>query len=212
MYSGGHAYFNKTLRTFGQSSSCFAMQNAHWLLVGLDPAYAEHDLANDQAAWLEGLVAAPEDRKVVLFSHHQPYSLLEAQGPKLVAKLSGLLAAGGLRLVLGPRASLRPLRHSTPRGTCSAVASATAATRTSAPSSRTAPRVQGDHDQVGWYRLPAKNLVPSGLLLDGPNPYLADHRDRLRPQRLCHPGVRWRNLTEFVHDPTGAVIWQSELA
>jgi hypothetical protein len=70
---------------------CFAWQNAHWLLVGLDSAYHEHDLAMNQADWLEGLVAAARNGKVVLFTHHQPYSLIEKQGTKLVEKLSGLL-------------------------------------------------------------------------------------------------------------------------
>src|SRR5262249_36133091 len=91
MYTGGHAYFNQSLRRFEQTSSCFARQNSHWLLVGLDSAYHEHDLAMNQAGWLEGLIAAAGSRKVVLFTHHQPYSLLEKQGTKLVEKLSGLL-------------------------------------------------------------------------------------------------------------------------
>ena len=29
--------------------------------------------------------------------------------------------------------------------------------------------------EAGWYRLPGKNLVPWGLLLDGPNPYLGGY-------------------------------------
>ena len=36
MYSGGHAYFEQTLPAFGQKSSYFALQNDHWLVVGLD--------------------------------------------------------------------------------------------------------------------------------------------------------------------------------
>src|SRR5262249_22137300 len=94
MYTGGHAYFNQTLKEFEQSSSCFALQNDHWLLVRLDCAYQEHDFAMNQGSWLAGLVAAAGKRKVVLFCHHQPYSLFESQGPKLVEKLDGLLSAG----------------------------------------------------------------------------------------------------------------------
>src|SRR5439155_9589200 len=62
MYSGGYGYFDQTLRRFGQSSSVFALQNDHWLLVGLDTAYAEHDLAHRQAEWLANLVADSGDR------------------------------------------------------------------------------------------------------------------------------------------------------
>ncbi len=72
-------------------ASYFALQNDHWVLVGLDSAYVDHDLAGDQVAWLEKIVENAGDRKVVLFSHHQPYSLFDSQGPKLVEKLGGLL-------------------------------------------------------------------------------------------------------------------------
>ncbi|MGE0451869.1 MAG: metallophosphoesterase, partial [Vicinamibacterales bacterium] len=91
MYTGGEGYFRVVLPAFKQTSSCFALQNDHWLLVGLDTAYEDHDLAQDQAAWLQRLIDGAGSRKVVLVSHHQPFSLLESQGPKLVAKLGNLL-------------------------------------------------------------------------------------------------------------------------
>ena len=175
-------------------------------------AYAEHDLAQDQAAWLEGLVSAAEDRKVVLFSHHQPYSLLEAQGPKLVAKLSRLLAAGKALAWYWGHEHRCVLYDQHPEwgllGRCVG--------HSGYPYSRTklkdAPRVQGDHD-LGWYRLPAKNLVPGGLFSTDPTLTLAaDHRDDYGPNGYATLEFDGEHLTEFVHDPTGAVIWQSELA
>ena len=48
MYSGGHGYFNLTLPTFAQMSSCFALENEHWLVIGLDTAYEEHSLTKEQ--------------------------------------------------------------------------------------------------------------------------------------------------------------------
>ncbi len=47
-------------------------------------------------AWLEQIVQRAGDRKVVVFTHHQPYSLFDSQGPKLVSKLARLLSARSL--------------------------------------------------------------------------------------------------------------------
>ncbi len=81
MYSGGHAYFEDTLPTFGQGSSYFALQNDHWLLVGLDVAYLGHDIDAQQVAWLEEVIAGAGDRKVLLFSHHQLFSRFDGKAP-----------------------------------------------------------------------------------------------------------------------------------
>ena len=100
MYSGGFGYFTLILPAFGQEASYFAVQNDDWLLVGLDTAYVDHDVDNAQVAWLNLVVRqaqAPRKRKVVFFSHHQPFSRLSAQGPKLQLALKHLLAEGQIR-------------------------------------------------------------------------------------------------------------------
>lgn len=93
MYSGGFGYFQLILPAFKQSSSYFALQNEHWVLVGLDTAYVDHDLDTTQVAWLNLILKQAElpKRKVVLFSHQQPFSRLDAQGPKLQKALQHLL-------------------------------------------------------------------------------------------------------------------------
>jgi hypothetical protein len=65
---------------------------------------------------------------------------------------------------------------------------------------------------AGWYRLPSKNLVPSGLLLDGLNPYLADHLNDYGPNGYVTLEFNAEHLTEFVHEPTGEVLWRQQLA
>lgn len=52
MYSGGFGYFKQILPAFGQEGSYFALQNEHWVLVGLDTAYVDHDIDTTQVAWL----------------------------------------------------------------------------------------------------------------------------------------------------------------
>src|SRR5262245_28655445 len=91
MYSGGFGYFKGILPQFGQSSSYFAYQNEHWLFVGLDTAYVDHDMDNTQVAWLTMIVNQAAARKLALFSHQQPFSRLDQQGPKLQKALKHLL-------------------------------------------------------------------------------------------------------------------------
>jgi hypothetical protein len=91
MYSGGKGYFDALQSFFGQSSSCFAMQNAGWLILGLDTSYQDFDLDAGQVAWVKKMVAAAGTRQVILCSHHQPFSALDDQGPKLQVALSDLL-------------------------------------------------------------------------------------------------------------------------
>jgi hypothetical protein len=96
MYSGGYGYFNLALPRFGQSSSVIAIQNRDWLIVGLDTAYSEFDLAKSQAEWLQGLVANAGRRKVVLLSHHQPFSnTAQEHGLHLRSRLEHLLVPRG---------------------------------------------------------------------------------------------------------------------
>jgi hypothetical protein len=80
MYSGGFAYFDDILPAFSQSSSYFALQNTNWLLVGLDTAYTDHALDTEQILWLTSIVRGAGRRKLILFSHHQPFSRLDMLG------------------------------------------------------------------------------------------------------------------------------------
>ena len=92
MYSGGKGYFNALrLQPFKQSASAFAMENKNWLLICLDTAYVDFDVDQAQVDWVKSLLAAARDnQKVILFSHHQPYSQLDSQGPKLQTALGDI--------------------------------------------------------------------------------------------------------------------------
>ena len=94
MYSGGQGYFAALGSFFHQSSSCVALQNTNWLILGLDTSYDDFNVAPLQVDWINAMIKAAGTRKVILCSHHQPFSALDDQGPKLQAALGLLLEAG----------------------------------------------------------------------------------------------------------------------
>ncbi|MBI4903953.1 MAG: metallophosphoesterase [Acidobacteria bacterium] len=94
MYSGGKPYRDAIASgRFQQRETHFFVQNKWWTIVGLDTAYKDHDLMDEEVDWLKRILQQAGDRKIVLFSHHQPFSLLDSQGPKLVNKLKDILEA-----------------------------------------------------------------------------------------------------------------------
>lgn len=164
MYSGGVGYFNALRSFFKQSASCFAMQSSKWLLVGLDTAYQDFALDQQQVDWLKKLVSASGTRKLMLFSHHQPFSSLDDQGPKLQKALADLLNRQRVtawfwghehRLVVyGPHQKWGLKGRCVGHG--------------GFPSSRdTGIGARGDKYQ--WIHMHAKPHAPEALLLDGPN-------------------------------------------
>ena len=170
MYSGGWAYFDAALRFCRQHSSCAAFQNSNWLLACLDTAWTEHDIDEDktrQLFWLKTLIANAGARKVILFSHHQPYSQLDGQGPHLQTALKDILESGRVsawyfghehRCVLYNPHSRWGLK-------------ARCVGHGGFPAFRDkfgAPRSSG----YEWRFLPATDQAPAAQVLDGPNPYV----------------------------------------
>jgi len=99
MYSGGGPYFDALKNFFHQSASCFAVQNSKWLLIALDSAYVDGTVEEEkthQLSWLNGILAQAGGRKVILFSHHQPFSQLDRtkNSKKLLDPLKPILSTG----------------------------------------------------------------------------------------------------------------------
>ena len=61
--------------------------------MGSDTAYQDADMPDEEVAWLKRILDQAGKHKVVLFSHHQPFSLLDIQNPNLVRKLETFLDA-----------------------------------------------------------------------------------------------------------------------
>ncbi len=123
MYSGGQGYFEDFLPTLGASSpakdlqqaSFFALETAHWIILGLDtgyhsgglPAVSEIPLLNRipffnvdarlddrQLAWLQGVFirfkTETPQKNFLLLSHHQPISSFEQTFPRAAQQLAEL--------------------------------------------------------------------------------------------------------------------------
>lgn len=212
MYSGGYAYFEKTLPAFGQESSYFALRNDHWLLVGLDVAHDDHDVDAGQVEWLEREVARADGRKVLLFSHHQLFSRFDGQGTKLAAKLGRLLASGRIfawywghehRCVFYEPDG----RYGGLLGRCLGHGGMPY-TRGAVEDMPVARRVGGSI----WRRFEAEDMVPGGRVLDGPNPYIRGYEAKYGPNGYVTLELDGRRLTEVVHTPAGEEIHREQVA
>ena len=181
MYTGGYGYFDLTLPAFQQKSSTFAIANQHFLLIGLDTAYEAFEITDEQMSWLDEVMKQAGSRKLLLFTHHQPFSLFERQGPKIVQRLEPLLTQKRIhawfwghvhRCIvydMHPQWQLRGrlIGHSGypyfRDGLGDSPIELTAGT------------------EATWRRLPATAESPSGLVLDGPNPFIPESPERYGP-------------------------------
>jgi hypothetical protein len=216
MYTGGHAYFEFLLPQLKQTSSYFALQNDYWTLVALDTAYSapfggqEGDLDQTQVDWLTSIVAAAGGRTISLFSHHQPFSLLDPnQGPKLVEKLQPLLGAGRLtawywghehRCVLyDPHAAYGFQGRCVGHG--------------GFPETRVdlsnAPYSEDLGDQ--WRRLAGQVSIPGGLALDSNNLYIPGFETQFEPHGFMRLEFNNERLTEYVRGPEGENLYCEDL-
>jgi hypothetical protein len=164
MYSGGKGYFSALATFFNQSSSCVALQNTNWLLLGLDTAYEDFAISQQQSDWIKNMIAAAGTRKVILCSHHQPFSALDAQGPNLQSALGTLLDAQRIeawfwghehRLVV-----YEPHSKWGVKGRCIGHGGFPAFRDTD---------VGGKGDIYQWIHLQQRPHAPEAMLFDGPN-------------------------------------------
>jgi hypothetical protein len=211
MYTGGHAYFNQILTRFEQSASYFALRNDHWLLVGLDTAYKGKDLHGDQVSWLENLIEKSAGRRVILFSHHQPFSFFDGGHPKITAKLGGLLARQKIfawywghehRCVLFERHQGWGLY-----GRCVG--------HGGYPYFRDKladyPGSAAGGNGIVWRQFGGKNMLPGGLVLDGTNPYLGAESHKYGVQGYMSLVFKGAELHEIVHTPDGTELYNRRL-
>jgi hypothetical protein len=210
MYSGGFAYFDEILPAFQQPSSYFAMQNANWLLVGLDTAHTDHALDDRQVSWLQSVVQKGKPRKVILFSHHQPFSRLSDQGPKLQQALAGLFAANAITawywghehdcIIYEKKFGLL--------GRCVGHGGIPAPRKSEV---KNAPDASQGHG-IKWKRLAQTGDSPACLVLDGENPLVKGEESKFGPHGYVTLDFDGPQLTERVHLPDGTEIYKGLVA
>ena len=217
MYSGGEGYFTVALPALGQASSYFAFQNAHWLLVGLDTAYVDHDMDSAQVAWLNVVIAKAREanrgvpKKLVLFSHQQPFSRLADQGPKLQQALRHLLEAKAITawywghehqcVIYDPHPSFGLLGRCLGNGGIPEVRKKEV---------RAAP-VERAVGTVTWRRLSATKDSPSCLVLDGPNPAIIGEEEKFVPHGYMTLSFSGPTVTERVYLADGTEVLQQTI-
>jgi hypothetical protein len=168
----------------------------------------DHDLYGGQAQWLEGLASHLEGRKLVLFSHHQPFSRLDSQGPLLVEKLSSLLAGKKIyawywghehRCALYEKHGAWDLY-----GRCVG--------HGGFPYYREA-KLFGDTppDKPVFRRIGGKFLIPAANILDGSNPFIPEAPERYGPHGYMTLEFDGDELFETVHDATGDILYAQPL-
>ncbi len=206
MYSGGRAY-RKTVRSkFGQKSSVFSLANDDWLLIGMDTALEDHSLNDEQAAWVEALVDGAGGRKVVLFSHHQPFSRLDKQGPKLIEKLRPVLDGRKIFAWYWGHEHHCVLYERHPKwgfwGRCIG--------HGGIPEFR--------HELLGrapkkpsWKRFPAAGLIPGCRVLNGSNEFLGKLAQQYSPHGYATLIFDGAKLIEEIRDAHGEVLRTTEL-
>jgi hypothetical protein len=211
MYSGGYGYFELALPALGQAASCFALQNNHWLLVGLDTAYVDHDMDNQQVAWLNAVVRQAGGRKVVLFSHQQLFSRLADQGPKLQRALRHLLESRAITAWYWGHEHQCLLYDPHPRygllGRClgnGGIPEAREQVVKDAP-------VHARAGAVCWKRLAATPDSPGCLALDGPNCDIPENPDKFVPHGFMTLELDGPALTERVFLAHGEEIFSNRI-
>jgi hypothetical protein len=94
MFSGGHKYYEYALaderfEPWQGKSSLFHLANKGWQIFGLDTAWEDATLKDDQAQWM--LTAGSKERKTILLSNHQYCSSYETVSKGVVDPIQPVL-------------------------------------------------------------------------------------------------------------------------
>jgi hypothetical protein len=212
MYSGGYAYFDLALPAFGQESSYFAFQNSKWLLIGLDTAYVDHDMDNEQVAWLKVVMSQAQGRKVALFSHQQLFSRLDNQGPKLESALRPMLEAKAFTAWYWGHEHQCVIYETHPRfellGRCLGNGGIPEVRKREVKEAPTEKTV----GNVFWKRMGATTESPSCLVLDGPNEFIENEEEKFAPHGFMTLELNGAALTERVFLANGREILVNQIS
>lgn len=210
MYSGGWAYFDTTLKNFNQKPSYFAWQNDHWLLIGLDTACLDFDIDKEQLRWLTQLIAKAGGRRVILFSHHQLYSQLDHQGPKLASSLGRLLVQKSIHFWYWGHEHRCVLYDPHPDFNLVARCTGNGGMPQRRGKEKDAP-VDSQKGDAIWRRLPAKKTIaPAAVVLDGRNRWIKGEEDSYSPHGFMTLQFSGATVHEEYFLPDGSPIREAD--
>lgn len=206
MYSGGFGYYDVTLPRFEQPASYFCLENDHYRILGLDTGYKDGDLAGEQAAWAHDLILGAGGRRVILLTHHQPFTLFRGDGSfkAIVDRLQPLFTAGRIfawywghehRCVIYDR-------HPTLNmyGRCIGHSGFPYFRDKLDPHPFTA-----NADGSRWYRVGHKD-VPTGQVLDGENRDMTEKAEKYGPNGFASLELMAGGILERVHAADGTEL------
>jgi hypothetical protein len=227
MYNGGHTYFETMLPRFKQNAGYFAMQNDNWVLIALDTAYhqsfggQEGKLDNPQMDWLSKIIQAAGHRKVVLFSHHQPFTQLDTnKGGNLLTQLDTYKLADKIFAWYWGHEHRCLMYDPHPAYGFHGRCTGHAAFPESRPDLGNAPVSTKFGSQ--WRQLPPKTAandagtpvpIPGAWIYDKNNLYIPepDLKTKFAPNGFMRLELNGDKLVEYVRTPEDATVWVKEL-
>lgn len=210
MYSGGEGYFDIALPAFKQPTSYFAFQNSRYVIIGLDTGYVDHSVSPEQAHWVDSVLANTGNRKVILLSHHQLFSHLSAQGPKLDAALNNSLKSGRISHWFWGHEHNCVIYEPDPiyaiRARCIGHGGMPYKRNDAQQFPQTRPVDTRDEPGFTWRIIPGNGTVPRATILDGPNKYIEGKSDKYGPNGYAVITLDGSKMTEEHFSADGKIL------
>jgi hypothetical protein len=164
--------------------------------------------------WLKGLIdKTDKGQKILLFSHHQPFSTLDMQGPLLCQKLADVLNSGRIHAWYWGHEHRCVIYDVHPRwgmlGRCvghSGFPYFRDQFQSNPKAAGSQKQWQSKDGNNAWWRIPASNDSPASLTLDGPNRYVEGHASEYGPNGYMVLELVDGVLRETVHTAEGIEI------
>jgi hypothetical protein len=170
-YGGDLGYYD-ALDQIEQPFSYFALENDHYLFIALDSAWEDAALAGNQVAWVRALLDGAGDRKVVLLTHHEPFSAFENGGGGMMAQLDPFLSARRIHAWIWGHEHRCVLYQPHPRWGLSGRCVGHGGYPYFRVEKQDGWTARAGLNGSAWYEFGARGEIPAGRILGDANPYV----------------------------------------
>jgi hypothetical protein len=190
-------------------------------LLGLDTAYVDHDMDTRQVAWVNTVIEqAQKDgpRKIVLFSHQQPFSQLSGQGPKLQQALKHLLEGKKITAWYFGHEHVCAIYDRHPAwnlfGRCLGNGGIPEPRDKRVTSAQDDPQHSTGVKDIVWKRVTVTPESPGAIVLDGPNMTMEKSKDQQKfsPHGFMTLQFQGNELVEKVFLSDGSQLYEKTLS